>query len=229
MLPDNALRISSSLGFGLCWNNSYAVIRKPGVQKPHCSACFSQKAFWRGCSSPPRANPSTVITSWPLACTANIRHERTLCPSTSTVQEPQAPCSQPRLVPVNPKSSRNTSANKRRGSTTRRWVTPLTVKRIVTKSSSCIIGSFLLALRRWLMPGWSGRQPSGGDSRQSHEYRRADCPAQQRQQQQRQPRLPHQGAARAVALPQLEDAQVQVLHCTAPGGRRQSYHLRPAL
>src|SRR5712692_2847841 len=220
MLPDSALRISSSLGFGLCWINSYAVIRKPGVQKPHCSPCFSQKAFWRGCSSPPWANPSTVITSWLLACTANIKHERTLCPSTSTVQAPQAPCSQPRFVPVNPKSSRKTSASKRRGSTTRRWVSPFTVKRIITKSSSCIIDSLLLAPRQWLKLFWSGRRPDGADNQQSHEYPRVDCPVRRRQQRQQRPRLRSQDAVRAAMLLRPGDAQVMDLRCTTPAGHR---------
>src|SRR5712692_4851274 len=214
MLPDSALRISSSLGFGLCWINSYAVIRKPGVQKPHCSPCFSQKAFWRGCISPLRANPSTVITSWPLACTANIRHERTLCPSTSTVQEPQAPCSQPRFVPVNPRSSRNTSASKRRGSTTRRWVSPLTVKRIVTKSSSCIIYSFLPALWRWPMLVWSGHQPGDDESRQSHEYPRADGPLQRRRLRLRRPRLRSPDAVHGAGRPRSGRALVLDLRYT---------------
>ena len=52
----------------------------------------------------PRAlpSPSTVSTRQPSACTANIRQERTLSPSTSTVQAPQTPCSQPTWVPVRP-------------------------------------------------------------------------------------------------------------------------------
>ena len=57
------------------------------------------------------ARPSTVVSSWPSACTASIRHERTGSPSTSTVQAPQTPCSQPTWVPVRPRSWRRKSAS----------------------------------------------------------------------------------------------------------------------
>ena len=46
-----------------------------------------------------------------------LGQERTGRPSTSTVQAPQTPCSQPRWVPVRPQSSRIASASVRRGST----------------------------------------------------------------------------------------------------------------
>ena len=41
-----------------------------------------------------------MVISWSCAVTANIRHERIGWPSTSTVQAPQTPCSQPTWVPV---------------------------------------------------------------------------------------------------------------------------------
>ena len=53
----------------------------------------------------------------PCACTANIRQARTGSPSSSTVQAPQTPCSQPICVPVRPQSSRIASSSVRRGST----------------------------------------------------------------------------------------------------------------
>ncbi len=74
--------------------------------------------------------PSTVVTSQPLACTANIRQERAVRPSTSTVQAPQTPCSQPRCVPVRPSSWRKKSASVSRDSTTRACDLPLTVIRV---------------------------------------------------------------------------------------------------
>ena len=46
------------------------------------------------------------------------RHAAHAPPSTSTVQAPQTPCSQPTCVPVRPRSSRMKSASERRASTT---------------------------------------------------------------------------------------------------------------
>src|ERR1043165_6208866 len=54
--------------------------------------------------------PSMVVTSRLSASSPNIRHERIDRPSTSTVQVPHSPSSQPCLVPVNAKSSRKTSS-----------------------------------------------------------------------------------------------------------------------
>src|SRR3546814_6832054 len=94
------------------------VITKPGVQKPHWSPWHSRSADWTGDSSPSGdAMPSTVVTSLPSACTANMRHERTAAPSTRTVHAPHTPCSQPRWVPVRWQRSRRKSASVSRGST----------------------------------------------------------------------------------------------------------------
>src|SRR5579863_8274113 len=81
------------------------------------------KAF----SSSPLAKTSTVRICLPSACTANIRQERTGAPSTSTVQAPQTPCSQPICVPVCPQSSRMESTRVRRGSTRIACALPLIV------------------------------------------------------------------------------------------------------
>ncbi len=56
----------------------------PGVQKPHCSAFFSWKAFCSRASSPESLRPSMVSTRQPFACTASIRQPRTISPSTRT-------------------------------------------------------------------------------------------------------------------------------------------------
>src|SRR5581483_11568200 len=81
-------------------------------------------------SCPSGARPSTVVTSQPLACTANIRHARAERPSTSTVQAPHTPCSQPRCVPVRLSSWRRKSASVSRASTTRAYDLPFTVTRV---------------------------------------------------------------------------------------------------
>ena len=46
-----------------------------------------------------RASPSIVVTDRPSYCTANAKQDRMRSPSTSTVHAPQAPWSQPFLVP----------------------------------------------------------------------------------------------------------------------------------
>src|SRR5882724_12409664 len=81
----------------------------PGVQYPHWAAPSSAKACWSGCSRPPSAIPSTVMIRAPSVSTGSARHESTGAPSTSTVQVPHSPSSQPCLVPVSPRSSRSTS------------------------------------------------------------------------------------------------------------------------
>ena len=69
-----------------------------------------------------------LVTAHPSACTPNIRQARTGSPSTRTVHAPQTPCSQPRCVPVSPRSSRSRSARVRRGSISASTGSPFTVK-----------------------------------------------------------------------------------------------------
>ena len=115
--PPARPRISASDGFAFRSSSSTVVARKPGVQNPHCWACASGRPAARGARRSPVAMPSTVTTSAPSACTASIRHERALAPSTSTVHEPHTPCPHPTLVPVSPRSSRSRSTSSLRGST----------------------------------------------------------------------------------------------------------------
>src|SRR5882672_2456383 len=60
----------------------------PGVQKPHCRPCFSQKPCWIGCSSPSLASPSIVMMSAPSHWTANRLQAFTAWPSMMIVQAP---------------------------------------------------------------------------------------------------------------------------------------------
>src|SRR3954453_17720561 len=136
-------------------NAAAIVVRKPGVQKPHCSAWHSRNASCTGCSTCPprpssRASPSTVVTPWPSPWTASIRQERTGSPTTSTVHAPQTPCSQPTCVPVSPRSCRSASDSSRRTGTEASRGTPFTVTVIVRSVSTLIrfplctwLGSFL--------------------------------------------------------------------------------------
>ena len=57
-------------------------------------------AACRSATSPLSDSPSMVCMLAPCACTASIRQDRTMSPSTRTVQAPQTPCSQPTWVPV---------------------------------------------------------------------------------------------------------------------------------
>ena len=58
-----------------------------------------------------------------------IEQEYTGTPSTSTVQLPHSPRSQPSLVPVSPRSSRTTSSSRRMPGTATSRGSPLSVKR----------------------------------------------------------------------------------------------------
>ena len=59
-------------GRGTRRRNAVTDTTNPGVQKPHCRPCSSQKACWTGPSEPGASpvSPSTVVTSRPSACTA---------------------------------------------------------------------------------------------------------------------------------------------------------------
>src|SRR2546427_11400223 len=54
--------------------------------------------------------PSTVCTRRPAQARPNTKQDSTGMPSTSTVQVPHSPSSQPCFVPVRPRSSRSTSS-----------------------------------------------------------------------------------------------------------------------
>src|SRR3974390_1346745 len=89
--------------------------------------CVSQKASWIGDSSPGLGlRPSIVVMAEPSACGAKIRQERTVTPSSSTVQAPQTPCSQPAWAPFRPSASRRQSSSVVRSSTSSAYVTLLT-------------------------------------------------------------------------------------------------------
>ena len=72
----------------------------PGVQIPHCAAPCSWNARCSRLRPPFPASPSTVVTERPRTWPIGTRQEQTCSPSSSTVQAPQSPASQPTLVPV---------------------------------------------------------------------------------------------------------------------------------
>jgi hypothetical protein len=65
----------------------------------------------------PSARPSMVVMLQPLRITASVRQALMRVPSTSTVQAPHWPWSQPFLVPVNSSRSRSRSSSVTQGST----------------------------------------------------------------------------------------------------------------
>ena len=65
----------------------------------------------------PSASPSIVVTSAPSFMTASVRQELMRLPSTSTVQAPHWPWSQPFFVPVRPRCSRRASSRVVHGAT----------------------------------------------------------------------------------------------------------------
>src|SRR5437763_2147085 len=129
-LAASASRICSVVGAGLSASSSWASTIMPGVQKPHCSPWQARNASCSGLSPSAGVSPSIVVTVAPSHCTASSKQARALSPSTSTVQAPHTPCSQPTWVPVSPRSSRRKSLSARRGSISRSTTTPLTVRRV---------------------------------------------------------------------------------------------------
>ena len=114
--------------FSKAWHD----ITIPGVQNPHCSASCATNAAWMGASCSPPASPSIVVTGLPTASSARTVQEGTGWSPSITVHAPQAPRSQPVLVPVSPRPSRSASTSVVRGSTLRRCGSPLTFSSMST-------------------------------------------------------------------------------------------------
>ena len=83
--------------------------RAAPASRAACPACRSRtgaraawNACWIGCSSPPRASPSTVSISIPRPARPACRQESASRPSSLTVQAPQPPCSHATCTPVRP-------------------------------------------------------------------------------------------------------------------------------
>src|SRR5882672_6952802 len=135
-LPAIASRICCSLGFLFEARSALVVMSMPGVQKPHCSPCFSTKPSCTACSFPPCSRPSTVVTLQPSACTASTVHDFTGWPSRWTVHAPQWLVSQPTCVPVILKFSRMRCTSSRRDSTSASRTAPLMVTLILCMAMS---------------------------------------------------------------------------------------------
>ena len=75
---------------------------------------------------PACASPSIVSIRRPATLAASVMQASRGWPSTSTVQAPHSPPSQPCLVPVRPSSSRSTSSSSALPGAATSWVRPLT-------------------------------------------------------------------------------------------------------
>src|SRR5690348_343017 len=127
--PPTASMTSCSDGDEFLSSSAVADTSIPGVQAPHCAAPWTRKEVCkRLCMGDRLARPSTVVTSHPATWPAATRQAHTGSPSSSTVQAPQSPASQPTFVPVRPRSSRNTRERRRLPATLTSTLRPLTEK-----------------------------------------------------------------------------------------------------
>ena len=108
---------------------------RAGRPRPSASRAGSSRTGWRPRRSRPAAghaggrrrpaSPSTVVTSLPARVSMLRSQASARLPSTSTVQAPQVPLSQPYLVPVRCSTSRRYHSSGMPGSPTCRKVSPL--------------------------------------------------------------------------------------------------------
>jgi hypothetical protein len=114
----------------------------PDVQKPHWVAKPSRNASWIGCRPCGGVRPSIVSMRASSIVSTGSRQDMTGLPSISTVQEPQAPCSQPRRAPVRPWFSRSTSSSVVPGATSIWREKPL----MVSETTECFMATLPVAL-----------------------------------------------------------------------------------
>ena len=115
------------------------------------------KAACSGCSAPAWLRPSMVVISWPSCITASVRQALMRLPSTSTVQAPHWPRSQPFFEPVSPTTSRSASSSVTRGSSASRWSMPL--MRRTTGIVAAGAGAAFGAAAAWATPSGVARPP----------------------------------------------------------------------
>src|SRR6267378_2195376 len=99
--------------------------------------------------------PSTLLTWRPTQARPSTRQDRTAVPSTSTVQVPHSPSSQPCFVPVSPRSSRSTSSSVLCGANATSTASPFSSSAIFALASG-IVRNVILITTWW---GASFRAP----------------------------------------------------------------------
>ena len=134
--PPIASMTSSSRGDGFFSISAVAATSIPGVHAPHWAAPCSRKDRCNRRPASRCAKPSTVVTSHPSTCPADIRQAQTGSPSSNMVQAPQSPASHPTLVPVKPSSSRRTRDSRCDGELVTTTLRPFTRNAIDCASAS---------------------------------------------------------------------------------------------
>ena len=117
-----------------------AAASRPAIRSPPsaCPACRCRIAPRHGAGRRAAARrpcgvaarPSTVVTARPAAWASGTRQAQAWAPSSSTVQAPQSPASQPTLVPVRPSWSRSTALSRVAAAAATAWAVPFTVSRM---------------------------------------------------------------------------------------------------
>jgi hypothetical protein len=133
ILLDIAASISESVGSGVAISRAAADMTWPDWQYPHCTTSRSSHAR---CSARPcgvAPIPSMVVTAPLPTLLMGVTQDRRGVPSMITVQAPHSATPQPNLVPVLPRTSRNTHSSGVSPSTSTLCADPLTltVKAIV--------------------------------------------------------------------------------------------------
>src|SRR5262249_33306000 len=108
MLPDIASSISESVGCGLLASSAEADMIWPDWQEPHLTTSRSGRllGLWAPAGVAPIA--SIVVTAEVPMLSIGVIQERVATPPICTVQAPHSAMPQPNLVPVMPRTSRNT-------------------------------------------------------------------------------------------------------------------------
>src|SRR5437870_1697092 len=128
MCPARASFTWSTVGLLFLSNSALAVTIQPGVQNPQSAATYMWPTRCSGCRLRSSPSPSTVRIFLPTTSVASVWQEYSGMPSTTTLQAPQLPRLQLRLVPVSPSFTAMTSHNVVRASYSAEYGFPLIVK-----------------------------------------------------------------------------------------------------
>src|SRR5262245_44793155 len=128
MCPASASFTWSTLGLLFLSNSAFAVTIQPGVQNPQSAATYMCPIRCNGCRFRSSPRPSTVNIFLPTTSVASVWQEYSGVPSTITLQAPQLPRLQLRLVPVSPSFTAMTSHNVVRASYSAEYGLPLITK-----------------------------------------------------------------------------------------------------
>src|SRR6185369_15860484 len=123
---------------------------------------FSWKPRCTADSAPPLPSDSTVSTRLPPTVAASVRQESVGLSSTSTVQAPHSPPSQPVLVPVRPTFSRRQSSSRILSATASERSRPFSLHD--SSRAKCFFPCSSLLLARLCVPFHCSYSRNGTDS-----------------------------------------------------------------